>query len=295
MIAEGYPWKRGDNVVMPAGEFPSNVYPWLHLQDRGVEVRQVPLNGHRVCLDRIARACDQRTRIVTASWVGYASGYRLDPKALAQVAHDAGALFFLDAIQGLGVFPLDVEDAKVDFLAADGHKWMCGPEGAGVFYVRKEHLARIRAINVGWNSVAQGNDYTRVELNIRDATSRYESGSQNLAGFIGLLGALETLQQFGLGPRESALEARVLDVSDHLCQRLRDIGATVHSDRSDRPSSSGIVLFEMPGVDSMQMKTALYKRGVVVSCRAGKLRAACHAYNNKDDVERLVNGLQTGN
>lgn len=292
MISEGFPWKPGDNVVMPAGEFPSNVYPWLHLQDRGVEVRTAPLDGTRVCPNRIAEACDSRTRLVTASWVGYASGYRLDPKAIARVAHDAGALFFLDAIQGLGVFPLDVREADVDFLAADGHKWMCGPEGAGVLFMKQEHLSLIRPLNVGWNSVAQGNDYSRVELNIRHATSRYESGTQNLAGFIGLLGSLMTLERYGLRHDQSAIAERVLAVTDLLCDRLSEAGATVYSDRSEEAVKSGIVQFDWPGLDSQAAKNRLHGEGVVVSCRGGKLRAAPHAYNDASDIERMVDAIQ---
>lgn len=291
MISEGFPWQSGDNVVMPAGEFPSNVYPWLHLADRGVEVRQVPLDGVSVCPNRLAEACDSRTRIVTVSWVGYASGYRLDPKLFAKIAHDAGAYFFLDAIQGLGVFPLDVRDADIDFLAADGHKWMCGPEGAGLLYIKRNLLPLIRPINVGWNSVAQGNDYSKVELNIRDATSRYESGTQNLAGFIGLYGALQTLQQFGLRYNESQIAERVLHITDLLCERLESAGAVVYSDRTTAEVKSGIVQFDVPGHDSLALKKQLFEAGVITSFRGGRLRAAPHAYNDESDIDRLIAAL----
>ncbi len=288
MVAEGFPWKPGDNVVLPAGEFPSNVYPWMHLADRGVTVRTVPLDGYRVCPNRLAEACDSRTRIVSASWVGYASGYRLDPYELAKVAHDQGALFFLDAIQGMGVFPLDVQRGPIDFLAADGHKWMLGPEGAGIFYVKREHLKLLRPINVGWNSVSQGNDYSRVELNIREAASRYESGSQNLVGFIGLLGSLQTLHQFGLRSDESPIGTRVIAVTDDLCTRLNELGLPIYTDRTTDDVKSGIVSFEVPGFDSLTLKSQLHAEGVVVSCRAGRLRIAAHAYNNDEDLDRLI-------
>ncbi|MEZ6093706.1 MAG: aminotransferase class V-fold PLP-dependent enzyme [Pirellulaceae bacterium] len=292
MISEGFPWQSGDNVVLPAHEFPSNVYPWLHLADRGVEVRTVPLDGNRVCPNRMADACDSRTRIVSVSWVGYASGYRLDPKEMATVAHDAGALFFLDAIQGLGVFPLDVRDADIDFLAADGHKWMCGPEGAGILFIKQELLKTIRPLNVGWNSVAQGNDFSRVELNIRDAASRYESGTQNLAGFIGLLGSLQTLQEFGLANDRSDVGERILDLTDHLCESLGECGCNVLSDRDKDSVKSGIVLFELPGHDCAAVKKQLFDERIIVSNRAGKLRAAPHAYNDEQDIERLASALK---
>ena len=136
LVAEGVPWRRGDNVVTLASEFPSNLYPWMNLKDRGVEVRLVPAKDERADLDRIAAACDEKTRIVSVSWVGYATGWRNDLGAILELAHRAGAKLFVDAIQGLGVFPLDVQETPVDFLAADGHKWLLGPENEDHLFFR---------------------------------------------------------------------------------------------------------------------------------------------------------------
>lgn len=292
LVAEGFPWNPGDNVVLPAGEFPSNVYPWMNLRDRGVEVRIVPLDGVRVSLDRIADACDSRTRILSASWVGYVSGYRLDPAELADLAHRRGALFFLDAIQGLGVFPLDVRKTGVDFLAADGHKWLLGPEGAGIFYTRAEHLPLLRPLNVGWNSVVQGNDFSRIELNLKPTAARYESGSQNLAGFIGLAGSLETLQKFGLGSSQSAIGLRVLELTDRLHERLIEAGYECLADRSTPAVKSGILAFRDPRIDSQHLKTELFRDRVVISCRSGWLRCSVHGFNAEEDFDRLFAALQ---
>ncbi len=291
LVANGFPWQPGDNVVLPEHEFPSNLYPWMSLASRGVELRQVPLDGHRVCVDRLAEACDDRTRIVSASWVGYASGFRIDPKQIAQVAHDHGALFFLDAIQGLGVFPLDVQEAEVDFLAADGHKWMLGPEGAGIFFLKRRHLDLLQPFNVGWNSVKQGNDYSQIHLDIREAASRYEGGSQNMAGFIGLNASLQLLTEFGLGTTNSTIGEQVIEVTDQLCDALQESGCLIHSPRGPG-ISSGIVLFEVPGKDPKWMRHRLMEDGVVASCRGGHLRAALHCYNNQNDIDRLVESLR---
>ena len=141
LVAEGLDWRDGDNVVTFADEFPSNVYPWMNLASRGVETRRVPADvSGRPDLEKLAAACDARTRIVTVSWVGFATGYRHDVRRIADIAHQKGALMFLDGIQGLGVFPIDVDDFGIDFLAADGHKWLLGPEGAGIAYIRRKHL-----------------------------------------------------------------------------------------------------------------------------------------------------------
>jgi selenocysteine lyase/cysteine desulfurase len=287
LVAEGFPWKAGDNVVIPDHEFPSNIYPWMQLQDRGVELRVVPLDGSRLPVNGLLDAIDSRTRIVSVSWVGYASGYRVDPCELAERVHQRGALFFLDAIQGLGVFPLDVRKTPIDFFAADGHKWLLGPEGAGLFYLREEHLNLLRPLNIGWNSVAHGNDFSRVDLNLRRAASRYESGTQNMAGFIGLGASLETLAKFGLGPTHSAIGQRVLELTDILAERMIRAGWALASDRSSEAVKSGILSFEIPGCDSLQLKQQLHSEKVVLSFRGGKLRLAVHAFNDESDFDRL--------
>ena len=286
LVAEGYPWQPGDNVVTLDNEFPSNQYPWLNLASRGVETRRVPAENGRVDLDRLADACDARTRIVTVSWVGYASGYRVNLDQVAELAHRKGALLFVDAIQGLGVFPLDVKQTPIDFLAADGHKWLLGPEGAGLFYLRAEHLDRLRPIGVGWHSVVHASDYARIELSLKPSAARYEGGTQNMVGFIGLADSLELLAEFGpeqIGPR-------VLEITDLACSKLAAAGATILSDRTG-DYRSGIVSFDLPGQVALEVKQRLLAAGVVTSARAGKLRIAPHAYNNAADIERLVAAL----
>lgn len=292
LVADGLDWKAGDNVVLPDQEFPSNVYPWKALEARGVEVRLVELDGVKVDANRIADACDSRTRVVSASWVGYASGYRLDPAEIAEAAHSKGALFFLDAIQGLGVYPLDVETMKVDFYAADGHKWLLGPEGAGLFYCRRELLEQLRPMNVGWNSVKQGNDFSNVVLDIRDEARRYEGGTQNMVGFIGLNASLALLERFGLRHDVSAIGQQVDLFSDQVCKALAANGANVKSDRSVG-CKSGIVSFEIPGVSAPSVKQSLLSRGVVVSERGGRLRISAHGYNNQVDLDRLCDALES--
>lgn len=291
IVASGFPWQPGDNVVLPEHEFPSNVYPWMALESAGVEVRQVPLDGVRVITERIADAIDERTRIVSVSWVGYASGFRIDPAEVAHAVHDKGALFFLDAIQGLGVFPLDVVAADIDFLAADGHKWMLGPEGAGIFYLKKEHLDLLRPMNLGWNSVQQGNDFSNVDLQVRQAARRYEGGTQNMAGFIGLGASLQLLEEFGLSPTSNTIGDQVISVTDQLVDALTGIGAVVHSERGE-DVSSGIVLFEVPGHSPQSLRHKLQEDGVVTSCRGGHLRAAAHGYNDASDIDRLIESIK---
>jgi selenocysteine lyase/cysteine desulfurase len=287
-VAEGFPWREGDNVVTPADEFPSNQYPWINLAARGVETRRVKSDEGRVSLDALAAACDERTRLIAVSWVGYASGWRSDVDALVELAHRRGAYLFLDAIQGLGAFPLDAHRSGVDFLSADGHKWLLGPEGAGLFYLRREHLDLLRPMGVGWHSVVHSGDFNRIELTLRPSASRYEGGTYNVAGLVGMGASLELLREFG----PVAIGKRLLEITDLTCRRLEGIGARITSHRERPEHSSGIVSFELPQVDPLAVRKACLARGVVLSCRAGRLRVSPHAYTNDDDIERLVAALR---
>ncbi len=291
LVAEGFPWRRGDNVVTLENEFPSNLYPWMNLAGRGVRTRRVRCDGGRVDPNRVAEACDERTRIVSISWVGFGSGWRIDVPEMARLAHDHGALLFLDAIQALGVFPIDVHRANVDFLAADGHKWMLGPEGAGVFFLRREHLDLLRPVGVGWNSVVHTRDFDHIELNIRPEAARYEGGSMNTAGFLALRASLDLLAGLGLSPSARGIADRVLDVTDLACTRLEEIGARITSHRRGE-HRSGIVAFEMPGRDPLAEVSRCRAEHIALTCRSGRLRISPHAYTNEEDVDRLLSVLR---
>jgi cysteine desulfurase/selenocysteine lyase len=286
LVAEGFPWQPGDNLVTLADEFPSNIYPWLNLASRGVETRRVPVEQGGVDLARLAEACDARTRMIAVSWVGYASGWRHDLAELVDLARAKDAYLFLDAIQGLGVFPLDVRATPVDFLAADGHKWLLGPEGAGLFFVRREHLDLLRPLGVGWNSVVQAHNFMRIEPNWKPSAARYEGGSYNMAGLMGLGASLELLAQFGA----AAISAHVLELTDLACRRLTEIGGIICSSRDPRHASS-IVSFELPGQSPSQVRQKCLQHDVALGSRAGRVRISLHAYNNVDDIERLIVAL----
>lgn len=288
IVAEAFPWKEGDNVVIPADEFPANQYPWMALQHRGVEVRRVPPRQGRVHLEDLRAACDRRTRILSASWVSYHLGWRHDPAKLADIAHACGALLFLDAIQGLGVFPLEVAATGVDFLAADGHKWLLGPEGAGIFYIREPLWDLLRPTSIGWNSVINPFDFDHIDFSLKASASRYEAGSQNMVGFLGLLASLALLQSF---PADQIAQ-RVLSLTGDIVEKLRSLGARIASDRSCEAHSSGIVAVELPGQDIPKVRRELLKKGIVTSARAGRLRLSPHAYNDQSDIERLVEALR---
>lgn len=292
LIAEGFPWKPGDNVVVPASEFPSNLFPWMNLESRGVEVRLVPSPDERLALRDVESRCDARTRLVAVSWVGYASGWRNDLAALTELAHSRGTLLCVDAIQGLGVLPLDVRSVPIDFLAADGHKWLLGPEGAGILFVRREHLDRLRPLGVGWNSVRHAGQFTDPSLDLRPSAARYEGGSYPMAGICALGTAIDLLRDVGV----EAVEQRLLEITDRLCEMLRAVGATIHSERAGVEGAdrrSGIVSWSLRDRDPHQVRAACLSRHVVVNVRANRLRASPHVMCNEQDVARLIDALES--
>ena len=287
LVAEGLDWQPGDNVVVPASDFPSNQYPWMNLASRGVEVRRIACPLERLDPKLVAEACDQRTRAVTVSWVGYATGWRANLDALADVAHGHGAALVVDGIQGLGVNPLDVSQTPIDFLAADGHKWLLGPEGAGILYIRRDWLDRLRPWGIGWNSMRHAGDFSHIEMDLKDSAARFEGGSQNLAGFGALAASLELLVERG----PASIAQRLCQYTDELCARLTAAGAVIASDRSPAHASA-IVSFEWPGESPTAVRRRCLSADVVVNCRGGRVRVSPHAYNDDQDLNRLLDAVK---
>jgi selenocysteine lyase/cysteine desulfurase len=286
VVAEGFPWQPGDNVVTAAEEYPANIYPWMNLAPRGVELRRVPSRDGRLWPDDVRAALDGRTRLLSLSFVEYASGLRNDLDAFGNLCRERGVLFCVDAIQGLGVFPLDVQRTPIDFLAADGHKWLLGPEGAGLLYVRRDLVERLHPVGVGWNSVVHAYNFDRIELRLKPHAGRWESGSLNVAGITALGASIEFLLRIGI----PAVAGRVLELTDSLCDRLAHAGLEVYSRR--RPEDrSGIVSVAVPG-DLRRLVERCRAAGIVVNHRAGRLRVSPHCYNSLEEIDRLVQVLR---
>ncbi|MEM9354378.1 MAG: aminotransferase class V-fold PLP-dependent enzyme [Planctomycetota bacterium] len=288
LVAEGIDWREGDNVVTLADEFPSNLYPWMQLERLGVELRRVPTDRGAVDYHELASACDRRTRVVTVSWVGYSNGVRRDLTRIGEVARKYDSFFFVDAIQGLGVYPIHVGELGIDGLAADGHKWMLGPEGAGIAYIRSEWLDRLRPLGVGWNSVTHAGDYANLELNLKPSAARYEGGSHNMVGFVALGASLRLLNEIGT----PSLEHKILENAGCVRALLTQHGGVVYSPEAGA-EVSGIVSCRFSGVDLKKLKRLCLEDGVVINFRDGRLRVSPHAYTDERDFEKLDASLAT--
>jgi cysteine desulfurase / selenocysteine lyase len=283
IVAEGLPWESGDNIVTAEDEYPANLYPWMNLAGRGVEVRRVPGRDGRILLDELRGAIDGRTRLVSLSFVEYASGFRNDLTAVGELCRDKGVLFFVDAIQGLGVLPLDVRRTPIDFLAADGHKWLLGPEGAGLFWVRRELVEQLHPVGVGWNSVIDSRNFGAAGFRLKPHAGRWESGSLNVGGILALGANLDLLLAYGI----DAVAERVLNLTDHLCAAAERVGVKVYSSRLPA-EKSGIVSLVVPHGDVRAVVRRCRDAGIVVNQRAGRLRVSPHAYNTVEELDRLI-------
>jgi cysteine desulfurase/selenocysteine lyase len=291
LVAEGLDWNAGDNIVIPAGEFPSNLYPWMQLTDLGVELRIVPTGEKgEIRPEEIDELCDSNTRLVSCSWVGYGKGFRINPQELAEVAHANGALFFLDAIQGLGVFPLDVKKSDIDFFSADGHKWLMGPEGAGLFYCKAGLLKELRPSVVGWNSMNNPHDFGSTSFQLKNTAGRFEPGTHNMSGILGMGGSLDLIAETGLTPESSPIAERVLVITDRIETMLCGEGFQCHSCR-EADHKSGIISFSKKGTDPAALRSELLKQGVVTSVRNQLLRLSPHAYACDQDLEKMMEVL----
>jgi cysteine desulfurase/selenocysteine lyase len=286
-VALGLDWRPGDRVVAFEEEFPANQNPWRRLASKGVRIEWLSAADP---LDRIDQAA-RGARLLAISFVQYLTGYRANLEAIGEICRSRGVLYFVDAIQGLGAFPLDVQTAHIDALAADGHKWLLGPEGCGVLYISREMQARVEPVEFGWTNVAAFNDYEsdygNRDMTLRADAGRYECGTLNTAGCYGLRAAIEFLLEVGVDKIAAAVQA----LGDQIDAGARRRGYEVISERT--PSSgAGIVSFRKPGENSAAVVARLRENGILVSQRAGWVRASPHFYIAPEEIEKMVELLR---
>jgi cysteine desulfurase / selenocysteine lyase len=288
IVAKGLGFRRGDNIVVPAMEFPANLCPWQDLEQDGVTLRVVPLSSGRFPIDAILERIDGRTRLVAASSVAYHNGFRLDLETLGGELHERGVPLYVDAIQSLGALPIDVKRCRISFLSADSHKWLLGLEGAALFYCSAAMLDRIRPPFVSWRSVEEPFDFSPRKITLAPSARRFEYASYNLGGIYGFNAILKLLLETGI----DRIEQRVLALTDFLESGLRNRGLEILSPRGVG-EKSGIVTFRYPGEDRdyEALCVEIEKQGAVVSARGGGIRVSPHFYNNEDDLGVFLEAL----
>lgn len=281
-VALGLRWRPGDRVIAFREEFPANYYPWLRLEARGVEVTWLSIYDP---LERIAEALPG-AKLLAISYVNYLSGYRVNLTEIGRLCQREGCFFFVDAIQGIGALPIDVEESRIDALAADGHKWMLGPEGNGLLYVRRKWLDAIEPVEFGWTNPAKYADYSSRDMTLRPDAGRYECGTLNTVGCFGQRAALEFLLSIGI----ENIATAVLGIADQLESGARARGYEVMVPRTDE-TGSGIVSLRHPTMDSSQVVSRLRQKSISAAPRQGWIRMSPHFYITPQQIEQVLQEL----
>src|SRR5215472_11921948 len=293
LVANGVAWAPGDEVVCYLDDYPANVYPWINLRDKGVQIRFVePAQVGELTVEALQRVLTPKTKLVALASCSFLSGFRIDIPAIGQLLRERGILFCLDAIQTLGAFPTTVE--YVDFLSADAHKWLLGPLAIGVVYVRKELFEICRPTLLGaWNLKAP-NFIAENQIEFVEGAQRYEPGVLNLPGVAGMKAAIDFLLEIGI----DKIAQRILSIRSRLTSGLTELGFALLGETNSPTHQSGIITVAHPGRDISSEHKRLLENGIVCSPRQDRqgnqyLRFSPHFYNTEDEIDRVLEVLKT--
>ncbi|AHF03870.1 class V aminotransferase [Marichromatium purpuratum 984] len=283
VIAHGLPWRAGDNVVGIAQEFPSNRIVWESLAPRGVDWRALDLEQSSDPEGDLCALCDEHTRLIAVSWVQYARGLRLDLARLGAFCRERDILFCVDAIQGLGALPFSLADSGADFVVADGHKWMLGPEGLALLHVAATQRERLELHQFGWHMVADPGDFEQRDWSPAPEARRFECGSPNLLAAHALESSLSLLEEVGTTTIETLIRQRV----DWLIAAIDRHGFELLTPRPPE-RRAGIVTFRVPDVASEHLYPALMRQQVLCAQRGGGIRFSPHFHTTEETLERAM-------
>jgi len=281
-IAMGLDWRPGDRMVGFQEEFPANVYPWKLLEEKGVTVTWLSVTDP---LERIDEAC-RGARLLAISFVQFLTGYRAPVQAIGEICRRNHCIYIVDAIQGLGAFPLDVRACGIDALAADGHKWLLGPEGCGILYINQELMPQVKPVEFGWTNVAGYNDYGSRDMTLRPDAGRYECGTLNTIGCFGLRASIEFLLEVGVGE----IAPVVQNLGDRIAEGVQAKGYEVLGNRTPE-NGAGIVSFRKPVFDEREIVRRLRAAGISAAPRAGWVRTSPHFYISPAEIDRMLEVL----
>jgi selenocysteine lyase/cysteine desulfurase len=283
-VANGIEWRKGDNVVIPADEFPSNRLPWLALERLGVEIREVDIRSHPQPEQAMLSRMDKHTRLLSVSAVQWTDGLRLNLETLGNACRSKNIFFFVDAIQQLGAVQLDVEACGIDFLAADGHKWLLAPEGIAVFYCRESVREQLQLQQRGWRMVDEPYRFDRDQWRASKAATRFEAGSPNTLGQVALHASVGLIQHVGM----QYVEACICENSRNLSAGLEEMAGVELNRPFDLERASGIVSFRVPDLNPVALNTALKKQLLTCAVRGDSIRLSPHFYQFGEPVQDIL-------
>ena len=293
LIASGLKFRKGDNILIYFDDYPSNVYPWMALAERGVEVRLMNTRGlGQIRAVDVMGQVDENTKLVALASCHFISGHRLDINAIGKYLRSRGILFCLDAIQTLGAFPTTVE--YVDMLAADAHKWLLGPCGAGLMYVRREVQAQLTPQIYGWHNVRCPDYVAQEKIAFRGDARKYEAGTHNLLGVVGLMAAMKMLLELGVDNIARELRRK----RESLVPALQAKGYSVLNAEATPEIGGGITSFFAPGKDLAALHEKLSTANILTSLRTDRkgqkyIRLSPHFYNTDTELQRVVEMVES--
>ena len=289
IIAGGLPWKSGDQIILNDMEFPANVYPYVRLQSQGVILNILQSKENKITPEMIERSISPRTRVVAISAVQFLSGHRTDLETMGKLCRDKHIWFVVDGIQAVGAIKIDVQQMCIDAFISGGQKWMMAPLGTGFLYLTEELQNSINQHSLGWLSVEDPWNFFDYNQPLASSAKRYEGGTLNYPGIIGMKPAIETLLEFGV----ESIESHILALTRILMDRLKNLHHfKLYSPDSDQ-DRAGIVTVELSDQKiPLSVLQGLAKRNINVSLREGKIRISPHFYNSPEEIEITIDALE---
>ena len=285
-LAQGIDWKEGDRIILNDVEFPANVYPFLQLKEKGVEVDFLKSTNGIVTAEEIIGAIKPQTKLISVSFVQFLSGYRIDLEKIGKVCREKGIIFSVDAIQGLGAIMLDVEKYNIDFLASGTQKWLLGLQGLAFLYVRKELQDKMKSAPIGWLAVKDAWNLLNFDLTTKETAERFQPGTLNNLGIYAFNSSMKFFKEFGF----DEIEKRVLNNAKYFIEELAKIGFESQLFSLPEKHLSGIVSFR--NGNAQKIFEHLSQKKIVCSLREGYIRFAPHFYNTKQEIDFVVNTMK---
>lgn len=291
VVACGIDWHDGDNVVSTDQEFPSNRIVWEAQARHGVEMRKVDVMSTESPESCLINACDERTRVIAISSVQYGTGLKLELEKLGQFCRDNDIYFCVDAIQSIGAHQFDIQAINADFVMADAHKWMCGPEGIALFYCRADIREKLQLNQFGWHMVEEPGDYTRQTWSPANGARRFECGSPNMLGIHALSASLSLFEEIGM----DNVELSITKTTAYLIDKLDNLaGIELLTPRSEQ-QRAGIVTFKIVGKDMTEIYASLMSNKVICANRLGGIRFSPHFYTELEIIDNALEVLSLSN
>ena len=288
LAAFGFRLKRGDEILLSDIEFPSNVYPWLALRQRGIKVNFVKSTDGRFDIDNFEKAIGKRTKVLSLSFVQFFNGYKNDLEKVGSICRERGLYFVVDGIQGCGAEPIDVHKCYIDVFSSGGQKWLLSPQGTGIFYVRRELQDRLIIPFTSWLSVDWKLNFTDLfhyDLPLFDSARRFEMGTYPYGHVHAFAAALDLITSLGVRNIQKHNHALL----DLLIDYLKSNSYYRIVSNLEKKHRSSILSFTCP--DARKVHRELVKSKIICSFREGAIRVSVHLFNSRTDIKKLISVL----